>query len=302
MTAKTRAEGVLLAMTLIWGSTFVIGKVILAEMTPLQMISLRFASSAAILLAFFHRSIFPLRRDQTVKGVILGLFLFLGFVTQTIGLTITTASKSAFVTGMMVVFVPLLQIAVGKKSPKLGNFLGVLFVMAGLWFLTSPDGATFNTGDALTLVCALLFGLYIVYLDSIAGDMTPIQLTFLQMSTNAVLSLGALALFDRTPLRLTPGSAVAIIYLTLFATIMTTFLQTKFQKDTTPTRAAVIFSFEPVWAATLAAFFLGDRLGAGGIAGGVLIISGILVSELSDSIPVLNRSFEFSGDGPGGKR
>jgi drug/metabolite transporter (DMT)-like permease len=301
MTGKTRAEWVLLAMTLIWGSTFVIGKVILAEMTPLQMISLRFGGSAAILLALFHRSIFPLRRDQTVKGVILGLFLFLGFVTQTIGLTITTASKSAFVTGMMVVFVPLLQIAVVKKSPKLGNFLGVLFVLSGLWFLTSPDGATFNSGDALTLVCALLFGLYIVYLDSIAGEMTPIQLTFLQMATNAVLSLGAMALFDRTPLRLTPGSALAIIYLTLFATIMTTFLQTKFQKDTTPTRA-VIFSFEPVWAATLAAFFLGDRLGAGGIAGGILIIAGILVSELSDSIPVLNRSFEFSGDGAAGKR
>jgi drug/metabolite transporter (DMT)-like permease len=301
MTVKARAEGVLLALTLVWGSTFVIGKVILEGMTPLQMISLRFASASVILLAFFWRSIFPLRRDQAVKGGILGLLLFVGFVTQTIGLTITTASKSAFVTGMMVVFVPLLQIAVVKKSPKYGNFLGVLIVTAGLWFLTSPAGASFNAGDALTLVCALLFALYIVYLGIIAADMSPIQLTFMQMATNAVLSLAALALFDRTPLRLTEGSVVAIVYLTLFATVMTTFLQTKFQKDTTPTRAVVIFSCEPVWASILAAFFLGERLGTGGMIGGALIITGILVSELSDAIPVLNRSFDFSADGRRGE-
>jgi drug/metabolite transporter (DMT)-like permease len=301
MTVKARAEGVLFALTLVWGSTFVVGKVILEGMTPLQMISLRFVTASVILLAFFRRSIFPLRRDQAVKGGILGLLLFVGFVTQTIGLTVTTASKSAFVTGMMVVFVPLLQIAVVKKSPKLGNFLGVLIVMAGLWFLTSPAGASFNVGDALTLVCALLFALYIVYLGIIAGDMSPIQLTFMQMATNAVLSLGAFALFDRTPLRLTEGSFVAIVYLTLFATVITTFLQTKFQKDTTPTRAVVIFSCEPVWASILAAFFLSERLGTGGMIGGALIISGILVSELSDAIPVLNRSFDLAGGGRTGE-
>lgn len=297
MKAKTRAEVVLLGLALIWGSTFVVGKLVLAEMTPLQMISIRFVVATVILFAIFFRSILPLRRDQVLKGAILGLFLFLGFVTQTIGLTITTASKSAFITGMMVVFVPLLQVVVEKKSPKLGNIAGVLIVTLGLWFLTSPDGASFNAGDAMTLVCALLFGIYIVYLDVISHDMSPIQITFLQVATNAVLALAAMSLFERAPLTFSRGTAMGIVYLTLIATVITTFLQAKYQKDTTPTRAVVIFTIEPVFASITAALFLGERLGVLGMIGGGCIVAGVLISELSDSVPFLNRSFDFPEGG-----
>jgi drug/metabolite transporter (DMT)-like permease len=293
MKAKTRAEGVLLGLALIWGSTFVVGKLVLVEMTPLQMISIRFTVATIILFTIFFRSILPLRRDQVMKGAILGLFLFLGFVTQTIGLTITTASKSAFITGMMVVFVPLLQVVVEKKSPKLGNIAGVLIVTLGLWFLTSPDGASFNAGDAMTLVCALLFGVYIVYLDVVSHDMSPLQITFLQVATNAVLALAAMSLFERAPLTFSHGTAIGIVYLTLIATVMTTFLQAKYQKDTTPTRAVVIFTIEPVFASITAALFLGERLGWLGMIGGGCIVMGVLVSELSDVVPILNRSFDF---------
>jgi len=290
VTQKSRAELVLFCMTLIWGSTFVLGKIVLREMPPLQMIAIRFVFSTVVIFLAAFRSIFPLRLDQLRKGFFLGLFLFLGFVPQTIGLTITSASKSAFITGMMVVFVPLLQIIIERKPPKLGNLAGVVCVVAGLWFLTSPAGSSFNLGDGLSLVCAALFGVYIVYLDVISNDMSPAQLTFIQVSTNAILSIIAMVFFESAPLHLSWTGGATLVYLAVFATLLTTFMQTRFQKFTTPTRAVIIFTIEPVFASLIAALVLGEQLGVLGILGGALIIAGVLVSELSEGIPMLNRS------------
>jgi drug/metabolite transporter (DMT)-like permease len=291
VTSKTRAEGVLLALTLVWGSTFVVGKFVLQNLSPLQMIAFRFLLSTVFLLVFFSRRIFPLTMRQIVRGGILGVFLFLGFVAQTVGLTLTTASKSAFITAMMVVFVPLLQVIIERRSPKLGNLAGVAVVSAGLWLLTSPSGSSFNAGDALTVLCAVLFAIYIVYIDVVAHDMSAMQLTFLQMASNAILAVGGTLLFDRAPSGVPPGTLAAVLYLTIFATIITTFLQTRYQKETTPTRAAIIFTIEPVVAAVSAAAFLGEQIGVGGAVGGGLIVGGVLLSELSEGIPLLNRSF-----------
>ena len=236
MTVKSRAEGVLLSLTLIWGSTFVVGKIVMQNISPLQMIALRFVLATLFLLVFFAGRIFPVSRTQIVRGAILGIFLFLGFVAQTVGLNLTTASKSGFITGMMVVFVPLLQVIIERRPPKIGNIAGVAVVSSGLWLLTSPSGSSFNAGDALTLLGAVLFAIYIVYIDVIAHDMSAMQLTFLQMATNAILALAATLAFDTMPSRFPSGTVAGVLYLTVFATILTTFMQTRYQKETTPTR------------------------------------------------------------------
>jgi drug/metabolite transporter (DMT)-like permease len=281
---QTRAEITLLAMTFIWGGTFPLVKIGMEYVSPVALIALRFLLGTAVLLTFFSRRIFPLSRDAIVKGSLLSLFLFLGFVAQNIGLTITTASKSAFITGTMVVFVPLLQYVVERKAPRMGNIIGVLIVTGGLWLLTSPEGAALNAGDALSIVCAILFAVYIVYLDVVSNDMTPLQLLFLQMASTAVYALVAVWVFERPVVTVTPTSLAVLAYLTLLATLLTTYVQTRFQKDTTPARAVVIFSVEPVIAAVASYLFLGEQLGLIGVFGGALIIAGVLVSELSDSI------------------
>ena len=291
MTRKSRAEAILLALTLIWGSTFVVGKIVMLTMPPLQMIALRFTLATLFLLVFFSRSIFPLNRSQATRGAILGVFLFLGFVAQTVGLSMTSASKSAFITGMMVIFVPLLQVIIERKAPKLGNIAGVAVVSAGLWLLTSPAGSSFNVGDALTVVGAVLFAVYIVYIDVVAHEMSALQLTFIQMATNAILGVGATLAFDALPSSVPTTTVLGVLYLTIFATILTTFMQTRYQKETTPTRAVIIFTIEPVFAAASAALVLGEQIGTGGVIGGGLIIGGVLLSELSEGIPLLNRPF-----------
>jgi drug/metabolite transporter (DMT)-like permease len=282
--ARSRAEGALLATTLIWGGTFTVVKLGMEEISPILLIAIRFLVASVVVLVLFRTKLFPITLPTAARGALLGTFLFLGFVAQNIGLTITTASKSAFITGMMVVFVPLLQIVVEKRAPKLGNIL---------WFLTSPAEASFNAGDALNLVCAVLFAVYIVYLDVISHDMTTERLVFLQMAATAVLSTITVVLFETPAWSFSAQAVGSMLYLTFLATVLTTWVQTRFQKDTTPTRAVIIFSVEPVIASVIAYFVLDERLGIAGMAGGALILAGVLLSELSDSVPGLNRSLDL---------
>ena len=296
MKSKTRAELALIAATCVWGGTFPIVKVGMNYVSPVLLIAVRFVVATVVLLLFFHRRIFPIPRASMMKGAVLSLFMFLGFVAQNIGLTITSASKSAFITGMMVIFVPLLQFVIERRLPKIGNIVGVVIVAAGLWFLTSPVGAGLNAGDALTLVCALLFAVYIVYLDVISKEMTPMQLVFLQMFCTAMYALIATLAFETPVFHWSGEGIAALLYLTFLATLVTTYVQTRFQKDTTPTRAVVIFSIEPVVASLMAALILGERMGTLGVFGGALIVGGVLISELSDAVPWLNRSVDRSSD------
>jgi drug/metabolite transporter (DMT)-like permease len=292
LTSKSRAEVALAGTTFIWGGTFAAVKLGMQDISPILLIAIRFLIALLVLLLIARRKIFPVPSHTLPKGVLLGLFLFLGFVAQNIGLTITTASKSAFITGMMVLFVPLLQFVIEHKAPRLGNALGVGIVAAGLWLLTSPEGSSFNSGDALTLVCSILFAIYIVYLDVVSKEMSTEQLTFFQLSSIALFSSVAVLFFETPRCVLTTQSMLAMGYLTFLATLFTTWVQTRYQKYTTPTRAVVIFSVEPVIASIIAYFLLGETLGVMGMVGGFLILAGVLISELSDALPILNRSLD----------
>jgi drug/metabolite transporter (DMT)-like permease len=259
------------------------------EISPILMTSIRFTIAAAIIGLISWRTIFPLSAPTIRKGSLLGLLLFVGFTAQNVGLTITTASKSAFITGTMVLFVPILQYLLERRSPRIGNIAGIGAVTLGLWLMTSPTGSGFNAGDLMTVGCAICFAGYIVYIDMIASAMHTSQLVFLQIVVTGVLSWLTVAAFESPVLHLSANSIGALLYLTLLATVMTTWLQSRFQKDTTPTRAAVVFSAEPVWALVIASMVLGETLTAGGVIGGAFIIGGVLLSELSDRIPLLNR-------------
>ncbi len=289
MSSKARAELMLFLITFIWGSTFVTGKIVLGQVSPLQMMVVRFGLSSVVFAGFGWRRIFPIPWKSLAKAAFLGLLLFLGFAAQTLGLQWTTASKSAFITGMMVVLVPILQVLVERKSPKIGNVVGILIVAGGLWSLTSPQGGSFTMGDGLTVLCAFFFTGYIVYLDIISAEMTALQLTFAHLAVAGVLSIASLLLFDTVQFSFDTRGIALLLYLTLFSTVLTTLVQIRYQRETTPTRAAIIFTIEPVVAALLAYAILNEQLGAAGVAGGILIVAGVLISELSEGIPLLNK-------------
>lgn len=267
----------------------------LAFISPMMFVSIRFFVASLLLLPFVYPLFKSISKKQLSEGFILGFFLYIGFAVQTIGLQYTTATKSAFITGTFVLFTPILQTIIEKRIPTLGNILGVLLVTVGIIFLSSKENSLFsifselsegfNFGDFLTLICAIFYAVYIVYLDKISANQNHRFLTFAQISVTGLLSILSVIVFslfqiEQIKIVLNTEVVIAILYTTLFATILTTSLQTKFQQAVTPTRASIIFSMEPIFAALTAYFFINEKLSNFGIAGAAFIFIGILTSEL----------------------
>src|SRR3972149_1518306 len=283
-TPRTEAENFLFIITFIWGSTFVVTKDLLHAASPFLYICVRFTVASLLLLAVFPSLRSGWSSATVLRGGALGLMLFAGFALRAGGLQYPSASKSAFITGMLVVFTPVWQVVLERRAPKAGNILGVILVTIGLYLLTSPAGSEFSTGDAMTMICAALFGLYIVSLDMWGKGYDAAKLTMMQFQVSAVGGLMGALLLEKPFLEVSLWSVSQLLYLAIFATVIALYVQTAYQKDTTPTRSAVIFSMEPVIAALFAYVLAGERIGIAGVAGGGVIILGLLISELSDSL------------------
>ncbi len=296
---KYTAEAILIFITVIWGATFVIIKVALADVSPLAFVAVRFILAAVILFPFCIKIRKSFNKILTLSGILLGAMFFLGFATQTIGLKYTSATKSGFITGTFVLFTPVFQLLFEKKKPSKGNLLGVLFVIAGLILLSSKGnsifevfheiGSGFNIGDFFTLLCAVFFAMYLVYLDILTKKYEFFPLVILQVGTTAVLGIifaFALSSFELEPFKLVINKNVifALLYTSILATVLSTTLQTKYQKYLTPTKVGIILSFEPIFSAVTAFIFLGEIISRFSLMGGILIFAGLLVTELFDKL------------------
>ena len=307
--SKYFGESALLLMTLIWGGTFVIVKLSLNDISSMLFIAARFGLASLILSIIYLLKKISLEKKSVLPGILLGVVLFISFCTQTIGLKYTTATKSGFITGISVVLIPFFQILVEKKKPNRGAIIGTVLVFFGLLFLSSPGssvvsllfeiGSSFNFGDIMTLFCAVFFGFYVVRLDVETRKHDYKTLLILQLISVTLLSLIAsvfFAGFSFEPLRinLTEYLIFGLLYTGVLATLVNLYLQTKYQKSVSPTKAGIIYSFEPIFAATLAFFILGEKITNFGLAGCFLIFLGLVVSEVFDSL------FEkFNGNGAG---
>jgi len=283
MTSRTKAELLLFGTTFIWGSTFVVVKAGMEFISPSLFVALRFGIGALLFVIILRNQFKSIKRAAIKKGIILGVMLGTGIVLQNYGIYETTASKAAFITGLMVIFTPVAQLLLVRRAPKAGNIVGVAVVIAGLFLLTSPTGSGINFGDGLVLVSAAIFGVYIVYLDMYTRDENVLHLAFIQVT---VTSLTACVTIPFEKIVLIPNNQllISLFYMGIFATVLTTYVQTRYQKDTTPTRAVIIFTIEPVITAVLAYYVLNEILGFVGIIGAITIVIGIFISELSDPI------------------
>lgn len=292
---KYSAEGVLLFITVIWGATFVIIKTALQDISPMLFVTIRFLLASLILFPFLKKIIKETDRAALAGGLILGLFYFLGFSTQTAGLQYTSATKSAFITGSFVIFIPFCQVIIEKKIPGKGSIIGILLVITGLLFLSSKGesllqvfyelGSNFNFGDFLTLLCAVFYAAYIVYLDSISKKHAYLPLVFIQITLTGILGAGALFIFsaagiENIKFNFNGHILFTFLYTSILATVIASTLQTKFQKYTTPSKAGIIISFEPIFSSLFAFIILHETISFFGFIGCILIFTGLLASEL----------------------
>lgn len=280
LSSSRKAELSLLLMTLIWGTTFPIVKTALNFSSPFVFLSLRFGLAALAIWLIFSKRISFEDKGVLKAGVVIGIFLFLGFAFQTMGLKITAASKSAFITGLFVIMVPPLSYVILKEKPRIFSLVGLVLAISGLWLMTRPKGSEFNLGDLFTFFCAVSFSLQVIFVQIYTQKFNFATLTFIQILVTVLLSIPAMLVFETPKLVYHPYLILAILICAIFATAVALFIQNRMQKDTTAVKASLIYAMEPVFAAVFSFLLLGEVLGWSGILGGGLILSGMLSSEL----------------------
>ena len=284
------AEMMLISVTLFWGATFPIVKEAIKLLPVMAFLWVRFAIAAVLLALLAGRAGFAsLDRRGWLRGILLGTLLFLSYIFQTFGLAKTSSANTGFLTGLNVVWVPLLAGPLLKKPAATGARIGVGMALAGLLLLTWHSPWQLNPGDLLVVVCSLFVALHILGLDRLTSGYDARALTFVQIATMAVLGLCGSLLFEPVSWpRSWPTSLVTALLITaVFATAYAFWSMTRFQRLTTPTRAALIYTLEPVWAAVFSVWLLDERLTPLAWLGGGLIVAGMMVAEVW---PLVSRS------------
>jgi drug/metabolite transporter (DMT)-like permease len=300
MAKQIRADLLLLTITIIWGSSFPLMKNVIELLPSFAFLTLRFTIAFLILVVIFFRN-FKFITPRTLKyGFILGLMMFGGMAFQISGLYYTTASNSAFITGMSVVLVPVVSTFLLKKKPGWPSVIGVILAFSGLFFLSGGLSFKFNLGDFLTLLCALCWTFQVILTDKFIVNEDPVLLAILQIGFAAVLYSFVWGVFDPRPVAFNWTILVTLLITGVLGTALAYTGQTIVQKDTSPTHTALIFTAEPVFGAVFAMLIPNsagatETLTLTTIIGCLLIITGMLVSELKIKNKVCKDRFENIG-------
>jgi drug/metabolite transporter (DMT)-like permease len=271
----------LTGITAIWGWSFVIVKDSISVYPVFSFLSLRFFLGSLLLLPFLGRSLFKMNMKVIAAGFALGLFLFSGYAFQTTGLLYTTPSHSGFITGLFVVFTPVFEALIFKKRPSAVVIVSLILSTAGLLILSyQPDLKGINIGDFLSLICAIIYAFHLILIDRFSKKFDTLQLAFLQIFTVSLFSFAAAVI---TVSEFAPVPAIALrglILTAVFATALSYYVQTTYQKITTATEAALIFTLEPIFAGIFAYYMWGENISVRTFIGGVFIFTGMAVSQV----------------------
>jgi drug/metabolite transporter (DMT)-like permease len=282
-----KADGLLLLTALIWGAAFVAQRVGMDHMGPLTFNAVRFALGSAALLpliAFLDkkRTVAPPPFSTLLKGgVLMGLALFLGAWLQQFGLCYTTAGKAGFITGLYVVFVPLIGILLGQRYGT-GTWAGAGLAIAGMYLLSVTESFSMDKGDALVLMSAFFWGIHVLLVGRLTQGIKTVdavRLAAIQFATCSVISFaGAAATEDITLAGLRDG-LIPILYGGLMSVGVAYTLQVVAQRDARPAPAAIILSLEAVFAALTGWLMLGEILTTQAVIGCALMLCGMIWSQ-----------------------
>lgn len=286
MSRSLKAHVLLVLITLIWGSNFVVIKNALADISPLFFNAVRMSLAALVLAAVFRRELGRLTAGSLRSGLLVGFFLFVGNELQTLGLQYTTPSKSAFLTGVSVVLVPVLLALFWKRGLTGWTAAGVLLALAGLYLLTVPASAgagvnlrSMNQGDLFTLGAALVFAFHIIFIEHATRSQGWQQITLVQVAVTAVLMILTVPVAEKVSVVWSPRVLWGIGITGFLSLALAFAIQAWAQQFTPATHTALIFTLEPVFAWLTSFVFLGERLGTRGGMGAACILVGLLISE-----------------------
>lgn len=277
--------------TIIWGSGFVGTKLSLdGGLTPLQLITIRFFIATILINTIFYKKIKSnINKDAIKCGAIMGLFLFIAFVVQTIGLLYTTPSKNAFLTAVNVVIVPFIGFFIYRQKLDKIGVISSLITLVGIGVLSLEDDLSINIGDFLTIICAFGYALHIFFTSEFTKKHNPIVLTSVQFSVTFVLSLIVQILLGEGSLNTNLTGYIGALYLGIFSTTIAFLLQTICQKRVNETKTAIILSTEAVFGALFSIILLNEVVTPRMIMGSIIIFISIIMAETKLSFLKRNK-------------
>lgn len=269
----------LILVAVIWGSGFIFIKNVLDYISPIHIIALRFTISTVVMSVIFFKKVKAIKVPDIKAGSLIGIFLFIAFITQTIGLQYTTVSNQAFITASNVVLVPFLYWFVSKNKPMTVEIIAVLLCFVGIGILSLDANFSIGLGDGFTMVCAVFFACHIVSIGLFSKKHDPITLTIIQFAIAGVLSIAG-ALIIGTPLgNLTKEVIYPIMYLALVSTILAFGIQNVAQRYTSSTHAAIILSMESVFGSIFAILFLKELVTIKLVLGSIIVLASVILAE-----------------------
>lgn len=279
-----RADLLMLLTAMIWGAAFVAQRAGMEAIGPFLFTGLRFAMGALVLLPLFfwkpagakHE---PFNRGLLAGGIAMGLALTLGINLQQVGLLFTSVTNSGFITGLYVIIVPLLGLALGHKT-GMGTWLGASLAVVGMFLLSVGDNFQVASGDWLQLAGAFVWGVHVLLVGFFASRHDAIRLAVIQFITCAVVSLILAAVLEEIRFDAILQAGPALLYGGLIAVGIGYTLQVVAQQHAIPSHAAIILSLEAVFAAIAGAVFLSEELALKGYIGCALMFAGMLLAQL----------------------
>lgn len=278
---QVRLDGLLILVTIIWGSTFLITQNAVRVTGPFTYLALSFAVGALLLAIVFHRHLRRLTRAELLSGMFIGVFVFAGYALQTVGLQFTTSSKAGFITGMYVPLVPIFSLFILRQRPTRGAIIGIALSVLGLALLslTNQFNFQFGLGETLELGCAFAFALQIVCISKFVRAADAMNLTIIQLALTSLLSFTAIPLV-REPLVMPPsGIWAAILFVGMADLAFCIGMMNWAQQYMSGNRATLIYALEPAWAA-LFGYLAGQHLSIPALFGCALIFLGMITGVM----------------------
>lgn len=270
----------MLITTIFWGGGSVFSKQLLGELDEFTVLALRFIIGFFICLLGFRKKMKNIRKKTVWNSCLLGTILFLSFLAMMFGVRITSASNSGFIMSLSVIFVPVILFLVERKGISLKEIISIAITVFGVGILCLEKNASFNTGDFLTLICAIIYAVHIIVMEKKVKDDDPIQIGILQLLWAGILCLICSLIFETPGLPVTGMGWLELLYLGVLCTGCGFLFQSIAQTKTSATHISMIYAALPAFVAIYSLIFCGESISGRRIVGIIIMITGIALMEL----------------------
>jgi len=279
---KKKADILLFITAIGWALSTIIIKVYVEDIDVFHIMFSRYILALLVVTAFKFKEIKTIQKSDIKPGVILGFFIFLAFTFAIASLYHTSASKSGFLVAMSVLFVPIATTLLHRKLPNIWVVFSVCLSLVGLYFISGMNGGSFNYGDALALLCAASYTIYILIMDKHAKHINESVLVFIQFTVVVILSLIGMVLLEPINIGVLIASWLPILVIGIFGTAVTNFAQVRAQKHASPESVGLILLGEPLFTLIMASAILKEEILLSGLFGAGLILVALVITVIKD--------------------